>query len=697
MIKEQDCQWYFEKEGKVVSQGVNNPFVEYFSSYPFAALVRESLQNSLDAAPENSTAPVIVEYNLKSIKSADFPKFLSTLRRHVEACLESDDEDQTGEKFRPMLEFIDSDPEIITYLEVSDKNTLGMDYTPNEKKKGTFYSFLRSVGRTDKQGASGGSFGFGKGAYYNVSVLQSLIVSSMTPDGESLFEGAAALCSHEILEDGKLISYTHTGFYDSESSGGDPITETVDPQNPQFTKIPTAFQRTEPGSSINIMGFGDEGLTLEEITDRMARAVLRHFFRAVHEGKLVVEISIDPSKKVSINKQELPSLLETYFESDKDSVQRNIIDRYNPKPYAKILNSAVSIVFDPSKKDELQKECSSLSNVVFSASLEKLKSVKLYLGRDESAHGTILHMRKQNMLIFADKYDKKEGFYGVFVCDNEDGNALLKMMEDPTHRKWDSSRRRNSIKFSSADAKKVLDELRAFVLSCIDIMFPVDESSAEDVDYLGDDWYLPTIVDEKSPNYAMGVLTDVTNGESGEGGPVGARLEKEGYDKRIGDSPLGKVFPIIKDMFKDDPTGKFLGGKGPSKKKPGPDDNRGPAGKETFSKSKDHKPKSLLGESIPAEYDVFAYKNAKGEYVYDLHVFPEIDVEPGVIRIYVSGDSEVDDNVKIKWSSVGKVEGASIRLNLIKGENHLEFSFLDNDRYAITLDVIKEPSIETKE
>ena len=696
MIKEQDFQWYFEKEGKVVSQGVNNPFVEYFSNAPFAALVRESLQNSLDAAPKDSDKPVIVEYNLKSVNAEDFPRFLSTLRRHVEACLESDDEDQTGEKFKPMLDFIDSKPKEIIYLEVSDKNTLGMYYTPNEKKKGTFYSFLRSVGRTDKQGASGGSFGFGKGAYYNVSILQSLIVSSLTPDGDALFEGAAALCSHEILEEGKLVSYTHTGFYDSAASGGDPITESVNIEGPQYTRIPSEFQRKEPGTSINIMGFSNEGLTPGEITKRMAEAVLRHFFRAIQEEKLEVEINIDPTKKVSINKAELSSLLEEYFESDKDSVQRSIIDRYNPKPYAKILRSAVPIDFDPEKKAELQKECSSLSNVVFYASLERLKGVKLYLGRDDGAHGTILHMRKQNMLIFADKYDKKEGFLGVFVCDNEEGNSLLKMMEDPTHRKWDSSRRRNSAKFSSAEAKKVLDELRLFIVSCIEIMFPVDESNAEDVDYLGDDWYLPTVVDETSPNYAMGVLTDVTNGESGEGGPVGAIIEKDGYDRRIGDSPLGKVFPIIEGLFKDDPTGGFLGGKGSSKKKKGKGDYHGPAGKKSYSKGKGSKSKSLLGEAVPADYNVFAYKNKKGEYVYDLHVFPEKEVKPGVIRVSVSGESEIDDNVKIKWSSSGRTDGASIYLDLVEGENQLQFSFQDNERYAITLDVFREPQTELK-
>ena len=55
----------------------------------------------------------------------------------------------------------------LEYIKVSDYNTKGMHYAPNDSP---FHAFVRALGLTVKEeDSSGGSFGFGKAAYFLMS------------------------------------------------------------------------------------------------------------------------------------------------------------------------------------------------------------------------------------------------------------------------------------------------------------------------------------------------------------------------------------------------------------------------------------------------------------------------------------------------------------------------------------------------
>src|SRR5438093_5556225 len=133
----------------------------------------------------------------------------------------------------------------ISCLKISDSNTRGMNYKAGDTNS-SFYAFLRAAGVNVKTiGGSGGSFGFGKGAYFALSPIKTLIVSSKDADCNFHFEGATRLTTHRNNNGEKLTAY---GFYDNNS--GEPV---VLEEN-----IPEIFKRIEIGTDINIIGLWDE-------------------------------------------------------------------------------------------------------------------------------------------------------------------------------------------------------------------------------------------------------------------------------------------------------------------------------------------------------------------------------------------------------------------------------------------------------
>ena len=203
MSREKDCKWHFGLESG--REQLSDPMSAHFRDDLYTSLVRESIQNSLDAAADNSD-PVRVEFKYKTLNSWDFPNFFG-LRKHIQGCI-----DYYGKKakpvYEPMLRNFPEDDGLkrhIPFLRVADYNTKGMSYTPGDTES-TFYAFVRAIGVTvkDDSGARGGSFGYGKAAYYKMSPFSTVFISTMDTNLHRSFEGASGLTSEETNLD--LIS-----------------------------------------------------------------------------------------------------------------------------------------------------------------------------------------------------------------------------------------------------------------------------------------------------------------------------------------------------------------------------------------------------------------------------------------------------------------------------------------------------------
>ena len=191
---EKGCKWTFGNPGEnTQDEGPNNASSETFKEDPYSSLVRESIQNSLDAVADPNQA-VRVSFEIGSIRPKAYPGFFE-LQQDIQECIESfkgKAEQAYGNALSLLESFRNNPNKSLYFIKISDSNTTGMEYKEGDTSS-RFYSFVRSIGVSNKDNTSaGGSFGFGKAAYFNISPIRSILVSTLTWKGQYVFEGIAS-------------------------------------------------------------------------------------------------------------------------------------------------------------------------------------------------------------------------------------------------------------------------------------------------------------------------------------------------------------------------------------------------------------------------------------------------------------------------------------------------------------------------
>ena len=451
MNSENGCKWFFAPEGPV-DNGPTNPSKGTFSSSPDIDVVRESIQNSLDAQNDVGK-PVFVKFSFSKLYSSQFPAFFG-LREHIRASLEAyKDNDRAKEKFPTMLQYLsssgDSGPfaESIDVLTIGDYNTKGMPYD-KEAKSSPFVAFMHAIGVSTSKGENaGGSNGLGKETLYNRSAIKALLISTRTISGQVVFQGATKLATHKDPDNPANDRASAFGFYGKDVKA--PITVADD--------IPECFRRQEPGTDIHVVGLHQ--FNEDATKDSIVKAVLNHFWLAVHRGKLVVEVD-----GITIDADSLPSLLASNFSDTFDKASIKNYEKWNPRPY---YNTVVNAEAKKEKTAFVEKNCAVLGHV------------RMFL--DWSADNLpkkVVFMRQPRMVIYKAGKPSYPNFAAVFVCDHDLGNRALRCVEPPAHNEWD-------IKYfegndsDKARYRKGIREVNDFVVETLDKYFRSESSSNE--------------------------------------------------------------------------------------------------------------------------------------------------------------------------------------------------------------------------
>ena len=385
---EKECRWFSIKRDEYDNGvGPSEPMQENFRKTPYASLVREAIQNSLDVVKDPSK-PMEISFSIGSINSNNFPQFFG-IREHIKGCIENFPNNEKAKKiYPPMLSYIDrvTRPEgKLYFIRISDHNTLGMNYDNPQDNDSPFYAFVRSAGVSSKSDDSaGGSFGFGKAAYFYLSPIRTILVSTKTEKGKYYFEGVSSLCSHKI----NGITVSNIVYYDNNN--GQPTTD--------YEKIPNRFQRKdldgneyESGTDIFIMGvdfdnYGDE----DAIYNQMYISVLENFWLAILENKLVVKIGKGKTERI-IDSSNISTLMTETFEE----VDSNIRKNYNPRPYFEAVKFAGTSDKYIYEKIDLDKFIELRNN-----SLQKWGNVHYYFHKNKNAQNRIVFMRGLRMKVF---------------------------------------------------------------------------------------------------------------------------------------------------------------------------------------------------------------------------------------------------------------------------------------------------------
>ena len=283
--------WHFPPRGWGLDV-IQDSSSTHFRDDPISKLVREVLQNSLDANDGGLVGPVRVEIAESYVDGDSVGAEELTL--HLESCLERarlEDRSNVQTFYLKALRALESDR--VRCLKIVDTGTLGLIGR-------SWDALVFQEGSVQKSGAApGGSNGVGKNAVLNVSDLRTVFYSTryiQPREGRvEKFQGKATLMDHPDPHD-KNESLQHVGFY--SNLNGQPVLT---------TEIPDFFRLDEVGTGVFVMGFNPRS---REWSREVTEAVIENFFYAIHHKKLVVTVKSELSETTLINHETLDWLFQ---------------------------------------------------------------------------------------------------------------------------------------------------------------------------------------------------------------------------------------------------------------------------------------------------------------------------------------------------------------------------------------------------
>ena len=285
-MKSGNFKWNFPKNEGGTSYGFNDSSQEFFRTNITKHTMREAIQNSMDARdPRRQDKPVVIE--IKSISVDGYLIGASEIRGHIYEALKrsKQDKQENGIKFfENALDILKND-KILT-LAIIDKNTTGLtDHN--------WRTLVHTEGIPHKDGmsAAGGSFGIGKNAPYLASKLKMVCYSTRYSNKHRIekFIGRCKLVTHKDPK---------ANFELQPDGFGTNTRELIDNKYPPImgTDISNVFRLNENGTGVFIIGFSEDGWDVNA-----KRSIVRNFFAAIHEKKLIVNLDGDEITNEKLN------------------------------------------------------------------------------------------------------------------------------------------------------------------------------------------------------------------------------------------------------------------------------------------------------------------------------------------------------------------------------------------------------------
>lgn len=609
-----NMKWHFPKLDHGESEGYNDPLLQYFEGDYAANVAREVIQNSIDARADQG-APVLVIFEKISMPTKNLPG-LGELEQRLSVCLKKakkEKKELAGVYFEKALRAVKG--KTISVLRASDFNTTGLTGS-DEDPNGKWHKLVKAVGDNEMTGAGGGSFGIGKGAPFAASILRTVYYSTFNSEEQCIFQGKTRLLSHEW----KGQDCRGVGFFgiDGYKSVREPAV------------FPAAFKRDKHGTDINILGYNAG----EDWMSELAKSILDNFWMAVYAADLEAVIR-DGDKEILINKATLHDRLEEFSNDNGLIYYRTVIS--------------------PTK--------------VVKESLPLLGACSLYIRIEDRFPKDIALMRKPKMVVRKRGFRALQDAYaGVFVCDDDNGNLLLRGMEPPEHNEWEEKR-------DKKNGKQAWTEIKEWIVKALKELAENEGGDPEDIPGLED--LLPYDEDTERTSESKFKSSDSGKASAEEtGSEVGA--EREEVEDEIEDY-IRKSSSLRNATGLEKGTGGRRGGKGGG-------DGRGTGGEESgFGLSR-------INTSAIRFRTIYA-GNKSGSAEYRLILDPLSDQE-GALNIVAIGEDAAVYAMPLAfaqpWAGKGlyKTRGSFIsNLKLKKGEQlKIKIGLKSKSRYALGIE-----------
>ncbi len=288
------AEWHFTQQRR--SDKNREPVLgEFFATdairNPAEALVREALQNSLDAGQKNHLGQpldvvkirILLAANSHAVPAAEVNEFFTGSWPHYSA---------SGNGLTKPPTSMES----CSYLVIEDFGTSGLEGDVRQwhdiaGSKNAFFYFFRAEGRTGKGEDDRGRWGIGKYVFPRSSRANSFFGFTVRRnDARALLMGQAVLKTHEC----RGVRYTPDGgFGGLDNDLIVPVEEKalID----RFRQRFSVSRGNEPGLSI-VIPWVDPEITRESLL----QAVVRGYFYPILEGNLTVTVGI-PDDEFEVN------------------------------------------------------------------------------------------------------------------------------------------------------------------------------------------------------------------------------------------------------------------------------------------------------------------------------------------------------------------------------------------------------------
>lgn len=312
------AKWYFGKLGP--NDKRRNPMQgEFFRNDDPGSearmLVREGIQNSLDAKAEDNHGPVRIRIHASGKRQAarwrDIGWIFEDAWPHYEA-----PRNGLVKQYRPDENSRDQCP----FLVFEDFGTTGLIgdvrqiAEPDVGEDNPFYYFMRAEGESGKSGSARGRWGLGKFVFPKASLVRSfLAVTRREGELHNLLTGQYVLKCHQIGD----VQYSPDGWFGDKDDRGVYIPSDDQRAIARVEKIFGLQRGDKPGLSLIIPWCQDQ---IDAQT--LVVAVIRDFYFPILRGQLVVEV-FGPEVRYSLDSDNFAELFEEY-RTDLDVDARSI-------------------------------------------------------------------------------------------------------------------------------------------------------------------------------------------------------------------------------------------------------------------------------------------------------------------------------------------------------------------------------------
>jgi hypothetical protein len=437
-----------------------------------SALVRETIQNSLDAHIDNknpnSSFTVQIRFFLSGQKNAIHPvkaeMYFNGLIPHLKARNNGLQESKFPDLLKPM-----------PFLLIEDYNTFGLEGDPlehedppdNSDQKHNFFWFWRNVGRSMKSQDARGRWGLGKAVYPKSSNINTYFgLTVRKSDEATLLMGECILKIHKI-DDENVNSYPYGyfgEFKDKESK--DFVSPLDDKKNVNQFISDFRLNRIEKGFYLMglslVIPFPNEEITRSELI----KATVLQYFYPVIQDQLIVSVEDEDTKEpIVIDSSNIDNVVNEIIFSEDDTISvaqlRKLFDferwilSVTEEEYITLLEPelkgapywSLDRYLDDKLKEKLKYKIEQFEKggrVAFKVPVKvqpegkepKMTWFMVYLEKDEELKEPDCHFIRDGITIVGVKPMKRKDVRALVIIEDRLLSKLLGDAENPAHTEW---------------------------------------------------------------------------------------------------------------------------------------------------------------------------------------------------------------------------------------------------------------------